>query len=57
VCPDIDIQRCPQCGGNLKIIAAIEEPVVIERVLTHPGLCAQPPPQAVARRVDIFQAA
>jgi hypothetical protein len=21
---DIDIERCPQCGGNLKIIAAIE---------------------------------
>ncbi len=54
---DIDIERCPQCGGNLKIIAAIEEPVVIERILTHLGLCAQPPPRAAARRVDIFQAA
>ena len=26
-----DIERCPRCGGNLKIIAAIEEPAVIER--------------------------
>ena len=54
---DIDIERCPQCGGNLKIVAAIEEPAVIERILTHLGLCAQPPPRAPARRFDLFQAA
>jgi len=54
---DIDIERCPQCGGKLKIIAAIEEPTVIERILTHLGLSAQPPPRTPARRVDIFQAA
>jgi hypothetical protein len=29
-----DIERCPQGGGSLKIIAAIEEPAVIERILT-----------------------
>ena len=23
---DIDIERCPHCGGTLKIIAAIEDP-------------------------------
>ena len=51
---DIDIERCTNCGGKLKIIAVIEEPDVIERVLTHLGLCAQPPPRARARRVDLF---
>jgi len=25
---DIDLEHCPQCGGDLKIIAAIEEPAV-----------------------------
>ncbi len=49
---DIDIGR-RVCGGNLKIIAVIEEPAVIER-LTHLGLAAQPPPRATARRVDLF---
>jgi hypothetical protein len=29
------VERCV-CGGRLKIIAAIEEPVVIVRILTHP---------------------
>ena len=37
--------------------AGIEEPMVIERVLTHLGLAAQPPPRAPARRVDLLQAA
>jgi len=41
----------------LKIIAAIEAPAVIERILTHLGLCAQPPPRTPARWVDLFQAA
>src|SRR5262249_12799654 len=26
---DIDIEHCPNCGGALKIIAAIEDPPVI----------------------------
>jgi len=53
---DLDVERCA-CGGQLKIIAVIEQPEVIERILTHIGLSAQPPPRAPARRVDLFQAA
>ena len=39
------------CGGSLKIIAAIEDPPVIVRILTHLGL----PTRAPAQRVDLFQ--
>jgi hypothetical protein len=53
---DIDVEHC-ECVGKLKIIAAIEEPAVIERILTHLGLSAQPPPRSPARRVELFQAA
>jgi hypothetical protein len=36
---DIDMQHCPNCGaGELKIIAAILERPVIEKILTHLGL-------------------
>jgi hypothetical protein len=49
---DIDIERCPRCGGHLKII---EAPALIERILTPLGLCAQPPPRTPARRVDRFR--
>jgi len=54
---DIDIERCPHCGGQLKLIAAIEDAAAIARILTHLGLAALTPPRAPARRVDLFQAA
>ena len=52
---DIDIEHCPNCGGTLKIIAAIEDPPVIVKILTHLGLPARAPPRAPAHRVDLFQ--
>jgi len=38
---EIDLGHCPNCGGELKIIAAILEAPVIERILTHLGLSAR----------------
>jgi hypothetical protein len=46
---EIDLERCPNCGGELKIIAAILEQPVIEKILTHLGLQARAPPRAPAR--------
>jgi hypothetical protein len=49
---DIDMQHCPNWGaGELKIIAAILERQVIEKVLTHLGLDPQPPPRWRAREI------
>jgi len=31
----IEIEQCVRCGGRLKVIASIEEPEVIERILAH----------------------
>ena len=31
----IDIETCPACGGAVRIIACIEDPKVIEEILTH----------------------
>ena len=41
--------HCPNCGGQLKIIAAILESAVIERILTHLSLQALAPPRTPAR--------
>jgi hypothetical protein len=47
---DLDLQHSPNCGGDLRIIAAILEPPVIEKILMHLGLQARAPPRAPARR-------
>jgi hypothetical protein len=31
----IEIERCRGCGGRLKVIASIEDPALIERMLAH----------------------
>ena len=31
----LDIEHCPLCGGTLRVIACIEAPDLIERILAH----------------------
>jgi len=32
---DIDVTTCCECGGDVKIIASIEDPAVIQKILAH----------------------
>ena len=32
---NIDIEICRKCGGAVKVITCIEDPVVIDKILTH----------------------
>jgi hypothetical protein len=32
---NIEVETCSACGGTAKVIACIEDPVVIEKILTH----------------------
>jgi hypothetical protein len=32
---EIDIETCPACGGEVRIIACIEDPVMIKKILAH----------------------
>jgi len=41
----------------VKIIAAIVDPHVIVKILTHLGLPARAPPRSAARPLPLFQAA
>ncbi|MBE0615993.1 MAG: hypothetical protein IH604_20170 [Burkholderiales bacterium] len=54
---NIAIEHCPQCGGDLKTIAAIEEPAVIVIILTRLGLLARAPPRSPAQLLPLFHAA
>ena len=31
----IDVETCSKCGGAVKVIACIQDPTVIEKILTH----------------------
>ena len=46
---NLDLEHCPNCGGELKIIAAILERASVEKILNHLGLQARAPPRAPAR--------
>jgi hypothetical protein len=39
---EVDPLACPRCAGTTRIIAFIEQPDVIEKILTHPGLRPAP---------------
>ncbi len=46
---NIDISVCSRCQGKVKIIAAIEDPKVIKKILSHMGMPSSAPKLAPAR--------
>jgi len=48
---ELDLEQCPNCGGALKIIAAILEQPVIEQNLRHLGSAG---PRAARRAPQMF---
>jgi len=50
---EIDMTTCSKCGGALTMIAAIEDPPVIQKILAHLGLPTRAPPRAPAK-ADVF---
>ena len=37
---EVDVLACPKCKGPMKVIALIDEPYVVRRILTHLHLCS-----------------
>jgi hypothetical protein len=35
---DLDVLRCPRCAGQMELLATIDDPAVIARILAHLGL-------------------
>jgi hypothetical protein len=52
---DIDIEHCPHCGANMKIIAAILESSAITKILDHLGISTRAPPRSPAKTYDLFE--
>ncbi|MGA2263779.1 MAG: transposase [Acidobacteriota bacterium] len=45
---ELDVLACPRCGGPMRILAAIDSPDAIQKILTCLGLPARAPPIAPA---------
>lgn len=51
---DIDLSKCPGCGGTTRVIAAILLPKVVKKILNHLKLPTDPPILSPARAPPIF---
>jgi hypothetical protein len=40
-----DVLVCSRCGGEMRLVAVIEDPTVIEKILRHVGLWKRGPPR------------
>jgi len=45
----VNVLRCPKCGGECRVIACIDDPPVIRKILNHMGLSTEPIELAPAR--------
>jgi len=45
---ELDVLACPRCGGRMRILAAIDSPEAIQKILSCLGLPARNPPIAPA---------
>jgi hypothetical protein len=56
----IDIEICEKCKGPVKIIACVEDPAVIERILRYlkekaiTNNTAHPPPSRAPPQIELF---
>ena len=48
----IDIETCSACGGPVRVIASIEDPVLIEKILAHRGESQAPRSRLIALRPE-----
>ncbi|MCP4968152.1 MAG: hypothetical protein GY926_23315 [bacterium] len=46
---DLDVLACPGCGGQMNVLAQIEDPVIARKILEHLGLSADELTLAPAR--------
>ncbi|MGF1507936.1 MAG: transposase [Myxococcota bacterium] len=53
---EIDVLDCPDCGGRLRIVAAIEDPWIISKILTHLGVRAVEPSEPSSEVVIVYEA-
>jgi len=46
---EADVLACPRCGGRMALIATIDDPAVVRKILTHLGLPSDAPEARLTR--------
>ena len=46
-----DVLSCPKCGGRMRLIAVVQDPGVVEKILRHLRLWSRGPPPE--RRIEL----
>ena len=45
---DLDVLACPRCGGRLRLIASVQDPLAVQAILTRLARSAAPAPPGPA---------
>ncbi len=53
----IDVEKCPKCEGRMKLVALVQDPKTVARLLRHLGEPNEPPVRAPARAPPYYKTA
>ena len=45
---DLDVLACPRCGGRLRVIATVQDPLAVQAILAHLARSGAPEPPGPA---------
>jgi len=45
----LDVLACPRCGGRLRVIATVQDPLAVQAILAHLRRSGAPEPPGPAR--------
>ena len=53
----LDVEKCPKCQGRMKLVALVQDPKSVARLLRHIGEPREPPARAPARAPPYYKTA
>ena len=51
---EVDVLLCPHCLGKRRIVAFLDDPLVVHRILRHVGLDPEPRPPPLPSQLEMF---
>ena len=51
---EVDVPLCPHCLGKRRIVAFLEDPLIVHRIQLHVGLDPEPRPPPLPGQLEMF---